>query len=34
MLERLIAYFREHDGIRFCTCDEIADDFIRRNPRN
>jgi peptidoglycan-N-acetylglucosamine deacetylase len=34
VLERLIAHLRKHDGIRFCTCDEIADDFIRRDPRN
>ncbi|OTP68782.1 putative polysaccharide deacetylase [Caballeronia sordidicola] len=33
MLERLIAHFRSHDGVRFCTCDEIADDFLRRCPR-
>ena len=33
MLERLIAHFRKHEGVRFCTCDEIADDFLRRQPR-
>jgi peptidoglycan/xylan/chitin deacetylase (PgdA/CDA1 family) len=33
MLERLIAHFRAHDGVRFCTCDEMADDFLANNPR-
>jgi peptidoglycan/xylan/chitin deacetylase (PgdA/CDA1 family) len=33
MLERLIAHLRKHAGVRFCTCDEIADDFLRRHPR-
>jgi peptidoglycan/xylan/chitin deacetylase (PgdA/CDA1 family) len=33
MLERLISHFRKHEGVRFCTCDEIADDFLRRQPR-
>jgi peptidoglycan/xylan/chitin deacetylase (PgdA/CDA1 family) len=33
MLERLIAHFRAHDGVRFCTCDEMADDFLTHNPR-
>jgi peptidoglycan-N-acetylglucosamine deacetylase len=33
MLERLIAHMRGHDGVRFATMDEIALDFIARNPR-
>lgn len=32
MLERLIQYIRSHDGVRFVTFDEIADDFKARNP--
>ena len=34
MLERVIEYLQSHAGVRFCTFDEIADDFARRNPRN
>ncbi|PLP41532.1 polysaccharide deacetylase, partial [Klebsiella variicola] len=30
MLERLIQYIRSHDGVRFVTFDEIADDFKAR----
>ena len=33
MLERLIEYIRGHEGTRFVTFDEIADDFKRRFPR-
>lgn len=33
MLERLIEHINGHDGIRWSTFDEIADDFIARNPR-
>ena len=33
MLERLIEYIRGHEGVRFVTMDEIADDFISRQPR-
>ena len=33
MLERLAGYIQTHPGIRFCTFDEIADDFSRRHPR-
>jgi peptidoglycan/xylan/chitin deacetylase (PgdA/CDA1 family) len=33
MLERLIAHINGHDGVRWATFDEIADDFVRRNPR-
>ncbi|MCO7642408.1 polysaccharide deacetylase [Pseudomonas sp. S 311-6] len=33
MLERLIEYMRSHDGVRFVTMDQIADDFIARHPR-
>lgn len=34
MQERLIEYFQSHEGVRFVTFDEIADDFSRRFPRN
>jgi peptidoglycan-N-acetylglucosamine deacetylase len=34
MLERLIQYIRSHEGIRFVTFDEIADDFKQRQPRS
>jgi len=33
MLERLIAHMKGHDGVRFSTMDEIALDFVARNPR-
>ncbi len=33
MLERLTAYIATHPGVRFCTFDEIADDFAARHPR-
>ena len=33
MLERLANYIQTHPGIRFCTFDEIADDFAGRHPR-
>ncbi|MFB9377770.1 polysaccharide deacetylase [Kineococcus gynurae] len=33
MLERLIAHINAHEGTRWVTFDEIADDFIARNPR-
>ncbi len=33
MLERLSGHIIRHPGVRFCTMDEIADDFARRNPR-
>ena len=33
MLERLTAYITAHPGVRFCTFDEIADDFAARHPR-
>lgn len=34
MLERLIQYIRSHEGVRFVTFDEIADDFKARQPRS
>ena len=34
MLERLIAHINGHDGVRWATFDEIADDFLARNPRS
>ena len=34
MLERLTKYIKGHTGVRFCTFDEIADDFAKRHrPR-
>lgn len=33
MLERLIEHISQHDGVRWTTMDEIADDFARRYPR-
>ena len=33
MLERLIEYINGHDHVVWSTFDEIADDFIARNPR-
>ena len=33
MLERLIPYMLAHRGVRFCTFNEIADDFAKRHPR-
>jgi peptidoglycan/xylan/chitin deacetylase (PgdA/CDA1 family) len=32
MLERLISYISSHPGVRWLPFDEIADDFMRRNP--
>ena len=34
MLERLIEYISGHDGVRWATMDEIADDFKARFPRD
>jgi peptidoglycan/xylan/chitin deacetylase (PgdA/CDA1 family) len=34
MLERLIEHMQSHEGVRFCTFDEIADDFAKRSPRS
>ena len=33
MLERLANYIQPHPRVRFCTFDEIADDFARHHPR-
>lgn len=33
MHERLIEYISSHEGVTWCTFDQIADDFIARNPR-
>jgi peptidoglycan-N-acetylglucosamine deacetylase len=33
MHERLIEYISSHEGVRWVTFDQIADDFARRNPR-
>jgi len=34
MLERLYHHIVRHPGVRFCTFDQIADDFAKRNPRS
>jgi peptidoglycan-N-acetylglucosamine deacetylase len=34
MLERLTAYILSHPNVRFCTFNELADDFASRHPRN
>lgn len=34
MLERLIEHINGHEGVRWSTFNEIADDFIARNPRS
>ncbi|MGY1722127.1 polysaccharide deacetylase family protein [Blastococcus sp. SYSU DS0533] len=34
MLERLIAHINGHDGVRWATFDDIAQDFLRRSPRS
>ncbi|SJN37780.1 polysaccharide deacetylase family protein [Luteococcus japonicus] len=33
-LQRLIDHINNHDGVQWCTFDEIADDFIKRSPRS
>ncbi len=33
MLERVFDYISQHTGVKFCTFDEIADDFRKRYPR-
>lgn len=33
MLERLIEHINGHDGVRWVTFDQIADDFTAKNPR-
>ena len=33
MLERLFEYIKGHEGVRFVTMDEMADDFAKRFPR-
>ena len=33
MLERVFEHIASHAGVRFCTFDEIADDFRQRYPR-
>jgi hypothetical protein len=33
MHERIIEHINGHDGIRWATFDEIADDFAKRSPR-
>ena len=33
MLERMIDHINKHDGVRWATFEEIADDFAARSPR-
>lgn len=33
MLERLIDHINSHEGVRWATFDEIADDYLARFPR-
>lgn len=33
MLERLYNHIIRHPGVRFCTMNDMADDFVRRHPR-
>lgn len=33
MLERIFKHISSHSGVKFCTFDEIADDFRQRHPR-
>jgi peptidoglycan/xylan/chitin deacetylase (PgdA/CDA1 family) len=33
MHERIIEHINSHDGVRWATFDEIADDFARKSPR-
>jgi peptidoglycan/xylan/chitin deacetylase (PgdA/CDA1 family) len=33
MLERLYHHIIRHPGVRFCTMNEMADDFAKRSPR-
>ena len=34
MHERIIEHINKHDGVRWATFDEIADDFATRSPRS
>jgi peptidoglycan-N-acetylglucosamine deacetylase len=34
MHERIIEHINKHEGVRWATFDEIADDFAKRNPRS
>lgn len=34
MLERLVGYISSHDGVRFLTFDEIANDFLSKHPQH
>jgi hypothetical protein len=34
MLERVIEYINGHDGVRWVTMEEIAEDFVQRYPRS
>jgi peptidoglycan/xylan/chitin deacetylase (PgdA/CDA1 family) len=33
MLERLFDHINRHSGVRWCTFEQIADDFAKRKPR-
>jgi peptidoglycan/xylan/chitin deacetylase (PgdA/CDA1 family) len=34
MLERLHAHMKKHNGVKFVTFEQIADDFAKRYPRS
>jgi hypothetical protein len=34
MHERIIEWINGHDGVRWVTFDEIAEDFAKRQPRS
>ncbi|RVY47217.1 polysaccharide deacetylase, partial [Helicobacter pylori] len=33
MHEKIIEHINKHKGVRWVTFNEIADDFLKRNPR-
>ena len=33
MLERIVDHIRSHDGVKFVTLEEMADDFLAKHPR-
>ncbi len=33
MHEKIIEHINKHDGVRWVTFNEIADDFLKRSPR-
>ena len=34
IIERLIEHINGHDGVRWATFDQIAEDFLQRSPRS